>query len=111
MRDQEKKLRKVKEILTKDSHTAVRPVRSVSALETKDIHTPVQPTKSAATQETINIHTRVLSQTSKRVRTALSPSPRHPFKSNLFAMLYVLILSCIMVTRQQLVLIFINIYF
>jgi hypothetical protein len=75
MRDQEKKLRKVKEILTKDSHTAVRPTRSVAALETKDIHTPVQPTKSTAMQETINIHTRLLSQTSKRVYMNCSIPP------------------------------------
>jgi hypothetical protein len=67
MRDQEKKLRKVKEILTKDNHASVRPTRSVATTEIRDSYTPVQPTKSAATQETINIHSRVLSQSSKRV--------------------------------------------
>ncbi|PNF24676.1 hypothetical protein B7P43_G17555 [Cryptotermes secundus] len=75
MRDQETKLRKVKEILTKDGHSAVRPTRSVATLETKDIHTPVQPTRSAATQEIGNIHSRVLSQSSKR-GPAVS-NPRH----------------------------------
>lgn len=74
MRDQETKLRKVKAILTKDGHSAVRPTRSVVTLETKDTHTPVQPTRSAATQEIGNIHSHVLlSQSSKRVRTPPPP--------------------------------------
>lgn len=64
MRDQEKKLRKVKEILAKDSCAST--------------HTPLQPTKSATTQsqtpvasERYNINTRGLpSQGSKRVCTS-----------------------------------------
>jgi hypothetical protein len=74
MRDQETKLRKVKEILTKDSHSGMQPTRSAATLETKDIHTPLQLTRYAATQEISNIHSHVLlSQSSKRVRT---PTPK-----------------------------------